>query len=145
LKLCLEDDLQADHVNIFMANIQNPSRVRTLFERYRPEIVFHAAAYKHVPMMEDNPSEAVLTNVFGTKNLADLSIEFDVEKFIMISTDKAVRPTNVMGASKRLAEIYIQSLNNNEIISSGEKIKTRFIKIISIVGCRINAYVYRSI
>ncbi|RZJ85697.1 MAG: polysaccharide biosynthesis protein, partial [Chryseobacterium sp.] len=111
LKLYLEDNSQANHVKIFMANIQNSSRLRTLFERYKPEIVFHAAAYKHVPMMEENPSEAVLTNVFGTKNLADLCVEFEVEKFVMISTDKAVRPTNVMGASKRLAEIYIQSLN----------------------------------
>lgn len=124
LKLDLEDNLQADSIKVFIANIQNSERIRALFELYRPEIVFHAAAYKHVPMMEENPSEALLTNVWGTKNLADICIEFAVEKFVMISTDKAVKPTNVMGASKRLAEIYIQSLNS---ISSYSSNKTRFI------------------
>lgn len=114
-----------------MANVQNVNRIRTLFELYKPEIVFHAAAYKHVPMMENNPAEAILTNVLGTKNMADISMEFGVEKFVMISTDKAVKPTNVMGASKRLAEIYIQSLNSPEIISTGEittqASRTRFV------------------
>jgi len=124
LKLDLEDNMQADSIKVFIANIQNSERIRTLFELYRPEIVFHAAAYKHVPMMEENPSEALLTNVWGTKNLADICIEFAVEKFVMISTDKAVKPTNVMGASKRLAEIYIQSLNS---ISNYSSNKTRFI------------------
>jgi FlaA1/EpsC-like NDP-sugar epimerase len=132
LKLELEDSLQAKNVKIFMANVQNANRIRTLFEWYRPEIVFHAAAYKHVPMMENNPAEAILTNVLGTKNMADISLEFGVEKFVMISTDKAVKPTNVMGASKRLAEIYIQSLNSPELttadsLSEGHHIRTRFV------------------
>ncbi|MCX2574315.1 polysaccharide biosynthesis protein [Pedobacter sandarakinus] len=130
LQLELEDKMQADNIKLFMADVQNPNRIRTLFELYKPEVVFHAAAYKHVPMMEENPAEAILTNVLGTKNMADISMEFGVEKFVMISTDKAVRPTNIMGASKRLAEIYIQSLNNNvdETINDNTVPKlTRFI------------------
>ena len=111
LQLEIEDNYPNASIKIFMSNIQNACRMRSMFKEHRPQIVFHAAAYKHVPLMENNPAEAILTNVLGTKNLADIAVEFKVEKFIMISTDKAVNPTNVMGASKRIAEIYIQALN----------------------------------
>lgn len=134
LKLELEDNFPDAPIKIFMSNIQNEKRIKTLFSVYQPQIVFHAAAYKHVPMMEDNPFEAILTNVLGTKNLADMSLEYKVEKFIMISTDKAVNPTNIMGASKRLAEMYIQSLNFHQAremsiqeIAENKEVPTRFI------------------
>lgn len=92
-----------------ITNVKDPLRMREVFEEYHPQVVFHAAAYKHVPFMEENAYEAVFVNVFGTKLVADLAMEFGVEKFVMISTDKAVNPTNVMGATKRIAEIYTQS------------------------------------
>lgn len=110
LELEMEAHPKGGLVKIFLGSIQNQGRMRQLFERYRPDIVFHAAAYKHVPMMENHAEEAILTNIYGTKNIADLSITYGIEKFVMISTDKAVKPSNVMGASKRIAEIYIQSL-----------------------------------
>lgn len=97
----------------FVGDVRDEKRMRHLFETYKPQYVYHAAAYKHVPMMEDNPAEAIKTNVLGTKIIADLSVSHSVEKFVMISTDKAVNPTNVMGASKRIAEIYVQSLNRS--------------------------------
>lgn len=134
LQLELEEHYPNAPVKIFMANIQNAKRIKALFSVYHPQFVFHAAAYKHVPMMEDHPCEAILTNVIGTKNLADMSLEHNVEKFIMISTDKAVNPTNIMGASKRLAEMYIQSLNFHQAremsiqeISENMEVPTRFI------------------
>lgn len=100
-------------IEVVIGDIRNYDRMKRLFEVYTPNFVLHAAAYKHVPLMEDNPSEAILTNVNGTKNLCDLAVAFKVEKFVMISTDKAVNPTNVMGASKRIAEIYAQFKNGD--------------------------------
>ena len=100
--------LQAETI---VTSICNQSRMEDIFSRYRPNYVFHAAAYKHVPMMEDNPAESIHNNVYGTKVVADLSVKYGVKKMVMISTDKAVNPTNVMGCSKRICEIYCQSLN----------------------------------
>lgn len=101
-----------------------------IFEKYRPEYVFHAAAYKHVPMMEDNPSESIRNNIIGTKNIADLAVKYGSRKFVMISTDKAVNPTNVMGCSKRICEIYVQSLDqaikNGSINGVTQFVTTRF-------------------
>ncbi len=96
----------------FLADVTNQERMENIFHDYPPDIVFHAAAYKHVPMMENNPCESISCNVLGTKIMADLSVKYKVQKFVMVSTDKAVNPTNVMGCSKRIAEIYVQSLNN---------------------------------
>ena len=110
IQLEMEEYFPSIKVHLYIGDITNFKRMEIAFERYRPRYVFHAAAYKHVPMMEHNPSEAILTNVFGTKNIADLSLKYNVDKFVMISTDKAVNPTNIMGASKRIAEIYVQSL-----------------------------------
>ncbi|MDD3701369.1 MAG: nucleoside-diphosphate sugar epimerase/dehydratase [Bacteroidales bacterium] len=101
-----------DSAVFLVANIKDSFRMDQIFNRYKPHIVYHAAAYKHVPLMEENPYEAVLINVFGSKTIADLAVRYQVKKFVMVSTDKAVNPTNVMGASKRIAEIYTQSLNN---------------------------------
>jgi FlaA1/EpsC-like NDP-sugar epimerase len=93
-----------------IADVRNVDMVEEVFEEYHPHVVFHAAAYKHVPLMEDFPAQAILANVQGSKNVADMAIKFNAKRFVMVSTDKAVNPTNVMGASKRIAEIYVQSL-----------------------------------
>jgi FlaA1/EpsC-like NDP-sugar epimerase len=97
----------------YLADVTNQERMNSIFFEHRPQLVYHAAAYKHVPVMESNPSEAITCNILGTKVLADLACKHHVQKFVMISTDKAVNPTNVMGCSKRIAEIYVQSLNNH--------------------------------
>ena len=93
-----------------IGDVRVKERLRMVFETYQPQIIFHAAAYKHVPLMEENPCVAVLVNVVGSRQVADMAVEYGAEKMIMVSTDKAVNPTNVMGCSKRLAEIYVQSL-----------------------------------
>ncbi|WP_410222098.1 polysaccharide biosynthesis protein [Pedobacter sp.] len=109
----LEEEHKHTNFHAFVGDVRDQQRMEHLFETYKPHYVYHAAAYKHVPLMEDNPSEAIKVNVLGTKTIADLSVKHGVQKFVMISTDKAVNPTNVMGASKRIAEIYVQSLNNS--------------------------------
>jgi len=111
---------------LFVVDVRNPERMQLIFEQYRPQFVYHAAAYKHVPLMEMQPSEAILTNVMGTKIVADLALKYKSECFVMISTDKAVNPSNVMGASKRIAEMYIQHLSHNQVIEKAES-PTRFI------------------
>lgn len=113
LDLEMKESLQFRYSTAIVADVRDHTRMKRVFETYRPTIVFHAAAYKHVPIMEHFPSEAVQINVKGSKNIADLSVEYNVEKFVLVSTDKAVNPTNVMGASKRIAEIYTQSLFYN--------------------------------
>lgn len=112
-----------------IADVRNLDMVEEIFEEYHPQVIFHAAAYKHVPLMEDFPSQAVLANVLGTKNVADMAIKYHAKRFVMVSTDKAVNPTNVMGASKRIAEIYVQSLflkQSKEDLDCTKFITTRF-------------------
>ncbi|MBU8891573.1 MAG: polysaccharide biosynthesis protein, partial [Bacteroidales bacterium] len=123
MELDLQEKYNFYNFEIIIGNIADEYRVRKLFEVYQPSFVYHAAAYKHVPMMENNPAEALRTNIIGTKIIADISNEFNVEQFVMVSTDKAVNPTNVMGASKRIAEIYIQAFNQ---VSKTNFITTRF-------------------
>lgn len=116
-------DSSASNITIVIGDITDEQRVEEVFKKYQPNIVYHAAAYKHVPMMENNPVEAVRNNVLGTRLIADTAIKYGVQRFVMVSTDKAVNPTNVMGASKRIAEIYTQSLNGK---SNTLFITTRF-------------------
>ena len=113
LQLELQENNFVNNFHSFIGDIRDHARMEQLFQTFKPHYVYHAAAYKHVPLMEHNPAESVRTNVMGTKVLADLSVKYGVNKFVMISTDKAVNPTNVMGASKRIAEIYVQSLFNS--------------------------------
>jgi len=130
IRLELEEKYQGISISPVMGDVRTQIRVERIVERYKPQIIFHAAAYKHVPLMEENPCEAVRTNLYGTRVVADAAIKYGVEKFVMISTDKAVNPTNVMGASKRLAEIYVhslnQALNKGEIEGNTRFVTTRF-------------------
>lgn len=126
MQLEMEKTYPSTKIVLCIADVANTGRMESIFRKYRPAIVYHAAAYKHVPMMETNPGEATTTNIFGTKNVADLALKYDCEKFVMISTDKAVNPTNIMGASKRVAEIYVQSLANN-LRTQNSGSRTRFI------------------
>ena len=123
IELELREEFQFFDAEIVIGDMRDKERMENVFSVLRPDLVYHAAAYKHVPMMENNPSEAIKTNVFGTANVAELAVRYGAERFVMVSTDKAVNPTNVMGASKRIAEIYIQSLDKK---SKTSFITTRF-------------------
>lgn len=126
LRLELEEKYPTLKFRPVIGDVRSQARLEYVFENHHPQVVFHAAAYKHVPLMEENPCEAIRVNVFGSRNVADMAVKYDVERFVMVSTDKAVNPTNIMGCSKRLAEIYIQSLSL--AIRKGEiKGKTKFI------------------
>lgn len=128
LELKLRNAYPDLHLTVFIGDIRNSKRMNELFECFRPEVVYHAAAYKHVPMMERYPAESVRTNVMGTRILADLAVKYEARKFVMVSTDKAVNPTNVMGATKRIAEIYVQSLFLSlEYLTHKHRKRTRFI------------------
>lgn len=127
IRLMMRNDYPDIAAETIVTNITNEERMDNIFAKYKPHYLFHAAAYKHVPMMEDNPSESILNNVRGTKIIADLSVKYGVKKFVMISTDKAVNPTNVMGCSKRICEIYCQSLNQYINKSKDKESATQFV------------------
>ena len=127
IRLMMHFDYPTIKVETIVANITNIDRMESIFKQYKPEYVFHAAAYKHVPMMENNPSESIQNNVWGTKVIADLSVKYGVKKFVMVSTDKAVNPTNVMGCSKRICEIYCQSLNTKTNQGKQAEKSTQFV------------------
>lgn len=134
LELEISEKFQFHDYEMIIGDITNISRMSKIFDRYAIDIIYHAAAYKHVPMMEGNPAEAIHNNVIGTKVLSDLAVKYNVMKFIMVSTDKAVNPTNIMGASKRIAEMYTQALNN---ISTTSFITTRFGNVLGSNGSAI--------
>lgn len=126
LRLEMDKVFTESKIKAVVCDVRNKEALRQVFDKYQPQVVYHAAAYKHVPLMEENPAQAIFVNVLGTKNLADLSCEFGVENFVMVSTDKAVNPSNVMGASKRIAEKYVQSLHD-QLHQDKYRFKTKFI------------------
>jgi len=138
LQLMLRSRFPELKAHVIVGSICNQKRMENIFRQYKPDYVFHAAAYKHVPMMEDNPSESVHNNVYGTKVVADLSVKYHVGKFVMISTDKAVNPTNVMGCSKRICEIYVQSLDkaikDGNVLGITQFVTTRFGNVLGSSG-----------
>lgn len=132
MELEMADTQPAGTFEVVIGDVRNRERMENVFRTFRPSVVYHAAAYKHVPMMENNPSESILTNVLGTRVTADLAVEYGVETFVMVSTDKAVNPTNVMGASKRIAEIYAQALSKRQ--QGTHFITTRFGNVLGSQG-----------
>lgn len=130
-------NLQVSHCEFVMGDVRNQDRMEVMIRHFQPDIIFHAAAYKHVPLMEDNPYEAVMANVKGTKTVADLAVKYGVEKFVMVSTDKAVNPTNVMGATKRVAELYVTQLN---ALSQTKFVVTRFGNVLGSNGSVIPTF-----
>ena len=123
IELEIRENFKFNNIEIIIGDVRNKDLINYIFEKYKPDFVYHAAAYKHVPMMENHPNEAVKTNVKGTKVVAEAAIKYKTRKFVMVSTDKAVNPTNVMGASKRIAEIVVQSLSKT---SETQFVTTRF-------------------
>ena len=142
IRLMMAKDYPNVPCEVVVASIDRRTRMEHVFADFKPEYVFHAAAYKHVPMMEDNPSEAVLNNVYGTKIIADMAVKYGAKKFVMISTDKAVNPTNVMGCSKRICEIYVQSLDRKlkmealakrkeQVVRGGQKVQPDYTQFVT--------------
>lgn len=127
-----------NQVKFYLTDILDSHRLNQIFNSEKPEIIYHCAAYKHVPIMEENPWESIKVNIIGTKNIADISIKYNVNKFLMISTDKAVNPTNVMGASKRVSELYINNLNRQ---SNTQFITTRFGNVLGSSGSVIPTFI----
>ena len=145
LSLELNDTFPLVKIRLLIADVRNYERMKSIFEQFKPQYIYHAAAYKHVPLMEGQPSEAILTNVAGTKNVADLAVNYQAECFVMISTDKAVNPSSIMGASKRIAEIYIQYLVHNQSEKTGKTpvrfITTRFGNVLGSSGSVIPRFI----
>jgi FlaA1/EpsC-like NDP-sugar epimerase len=131
MEMELLEKYTASQIEIVVGDVRSRERIRNVFNTFKPEIIYHAAAYKHVPLMENNPSESILTNILGTKIVAEFAVEFETERFVFVSTDKAVNPTNVMGASKRIAEILVQSIGNK---SKTKFVTTRFGNVLGSSG-----------